>query len=58
VYSRADHSRTAALAVALSLTAVSTIAVAREFCAATQSPETIEQTRSGATDHDRTIKAE
>jgi hypothetical protein len=36
VYSRADLSRTAALVVALSLTAVSTSAVAREFCAVAQ----------------------
>jgi TRAP-type C4-dicarboxylate transport system substrate-binding protein len=40
VYSRADLSRTAALVVALSLTAVSTSAVAREFRAAdTQSED-------------------
>jgi hypothetical protein len=59
VYSRAYHPRTAALVVALFLTAVSTIAVAREFrAAATQSQQTLEQTRTGAIDLDRTTKVE
>ena len=58
MYSRADHPRTAALVAALFLTAVSTIAVAREFRAATPSQQTIEQTRTGAIDLDRTTKVE
>jgi cell division protein FtsL len=59
VYSRADHPRTAALVVALFLTALSTIAVARAFRgAATQNQQTIEQTSTAAIDLDRTTKAE
>jgi type II secretory pathway component PulJ len=59
VHSRANHSRTAAVVVALSLTAVSTIAAARAFrAAATQSQQTIEQTSTAAIDLDRTTKAE
>ncbi|MDB5639739.1 MAG: transporter substrate-binding protein [Bradyrhizobium sp.] len=76
VYSRADLSRTVALVVALSLTATSTSAVAREFRAADtqnedyptgrhqirvfhsrqlgEEKETIEQTRAGAIDLNRT----
>ena len=59
MYSRAEHPRTAALVVALLLTAVSTIEAARAFrAAATQSQETIEQTSTAAIDLDRTTKAE
>jgi hypothetical protein len=55
VYSRADLSRTVALVVAPFLPAVSTSAVAREFRAAdTRSQETIEQSRAGALDLNRT----
>ena len=55
MYSRADLSRTVALVVAPFLPAVSTSAAAREFRAAdTQSRETIEQTRAGALDLNRT----
>lgn len=65
VYNHADLSRNVAIVVALFLTAISTSAVAREFCAAEVLPsralgeetKAIEQTRAGAIDLNRSNMA-